>query len=164
MNNVLQTLGYDTPSSFKDKITTTLSGYTEKIITSNGIVKYHTVSNDYFLKNDTWGIDFFGTIPQFKEQVDNYKFHAKNMVFSFTNPSINLEMKFIVYSKLFSDAWKLSSCMAGRQQFIRRLTTFMNEKYPKLNSLLDLDIDKANLQWIDSVSYTHLTLPTTSRV
>lgn len=149
MNNVLQTLGYDTPSSFKDKITTTLSGYTEKIIASNGIVKYHTVSNDYFLKNDIWGIDFFGTIPQFKEQVDNYKSFNKNIVFSFTNPNINLEMKFIVYSKLFSDAWKLSSCMVGQQQFIRRLTTFMNEKYPKLNSLLDLDIDKANLQWID---------------
>ena len=149
MNNVLQTLGYDNPSSFKDKITTTLSGYTEKIIESNGVVKYHTVNNDYFLKNDTWGIDFFGSIPQFKEQVGNYKYSNKNIAFSFTNPSINLEMKFITYSKLFSDEWNLTSCIMGQQQFIRRLTTFMNEKYPKLNSFLDLDIDKANLQWID---------------
>jgi len=149
MNNVLQTLGYDNPSSFKDKITTTLSVYTEKIIESNGVVKYHTVNNDYFLKNDTWRMDFFGSIPQFKKQVDNYKFSSKNITFLFDNPSITLEMKFIVYSKLFSDAWKLSFCMGGQQQYIKRLTTFMNEKYPKLNSFLDLDIDKANLQWMD---------------
>ncbi len=149
MNNVLQTLGYDNSSAFKDKITSTLSNYTEKIVEGNGVVKYHTISSDYFLKNNTWRIDFFGSIPQFKEQLGNCKVKGKNIAFSFTNPSINLEMKFVIYNKIFSDEWSLSSCLMGQQHSIRRLTTFMNEKYPKLNSFLDLDIDKANLQWID---------------
>ena len=58
-------------------------------------------------------------------------------------------MKFIVYSKLFSDKWGLQAVIMAQMQFIRRLAEFINEKYPKINSFKDLDSDKVNIQWID---------------
>lgn len=63
--------------------------------------------------------------------------------------NLNKEMKFIVYNKLVSDEWGLQSVLMGQMQFIRRLSEFINEIYPNINSFKELDIEKANIQWID---------------
>lgn len=152
MNSILNTLGYSSINEYDDKITTALSTYIEKTINNDGSVNYKEVKTKYFLENDKWHIDFFGDIPQFKEQIDNYKYSNKNISFPFNNTSINREIKFIVYSKLFSDEWRLQSVLIGQMYFIRTLAKFINEKYPNLDSILNIDLDKANLQWIDWLS------------
>ncbi|MCU9808653.1 tyrosine-type recombinase/integrase [Paraclostridium sp. AKS46] len=58
-------------------------------------------------------------------------------------------MKFIVYSKLFSDEWGLMTALMTQMQLIRRLAEFINEKYSNINSFKELELEKANIQWID---------------
>lgn len=149
MNNILNTLGYSSVNNYNSKITTALSIYTEKTVNEYGSINYKEVKTRYFLENDKWNINFFGDISQFKEHVDNYRYANKNISFPFNNPNINKEIKFIVYIKLFSDEWRLQTILTVQMNFIRRLAKFINEKYKNLNSILDLDFYKANIQWID---------------
>ena len=148
-NNIINIRTDDTTIESKDKITETLSKYTEKIINKDKSVTYTEIPTTYFLDNDKWHIDFFSNIEQFKEQVENYNHRNKNISFPFHNKDINKEMKFIVYSKLFSDKWGLKSTLSSQIQSIRRLSEFMNEKYPYINSFKDLDLEKVSIQWID---------------
>ena len=148
-NNIINILTNNTIVEAKDKITKTLSKYTEKVINEDKSVTYTEIPTTYFLENDKWHIDFFGDIEQFKNQVKNYKYANKNISFPFNNENLNKEMKFIVYSKLFSDEWGLQAVLMGQMQFIRRLAEFINEKYPNINSFKELDLEKVNIQWID---------------
>lgn len=148
-NNIINILTHNTKIESKDKITKTLSKYTEKIINEDKSVTYIEIPTTYFLENDKWQIDFFRDIEQFKEQVKNYKYSNKNLYFPFNNENINKEMKFIVYNKLFSDKWGLQTVLTGQMKFIRRLAEFINEKYPNINSFKKLDLEKVNIQWID---------------
>lgn len=136
----------DTPT---DKITETLSKYTECVINEDKSAIYTEISTNYFLENDKWHIDFFGNIEQFKDQVHNYKYNSKNISFPFHNKNINKEVKFIVYNKLFSDEWGLNSALNGQVSYMKRLAEFINEKYPNISSVIDLDVKKTNFQWID---------------
>ena len=147
MNSILNTLGYSCVNEYNNKITTTLSTYIEKIVSNNGSVDYEEINTTYFLENDKWNIEFFKNIPQFKEQVDNYKYSNKNITFSFTKKNINKELKFLVYNKLFSDEWSLQTVFLLQTYHIKKLAQFINQKYPKLDSVLYMN--KANFQWID---------------
>ncbi|NFS12578.1 transposase [Clostridium botulinum] len=149
MNSILSTLGYKNINEYDNKITTTLSTYIKKTVNKDGSVDYKEIKTSYFLENDKWNIGFFGDIEQFKEQVNNYKYTNKNMAFPFNNPNINKEIKFIVYNKLFSDEWGLQSVLLTQMQNIKRLAEFIDTKYPNLDSMLDLDLNKVNFQWID---------------
>lgn len=149
MKNTLNVLGYSNSSEYMQRIIDTLSSYTEKFVNEDGSVIYKNVKTTYFLNNNKWHIDFFGNIEQFKEQYEKYKYPNKNIAFNFNNSNINNEIKFIFYNKLFNDEWKLSAALMGQQQFIRRLSEFINEKYPNINSILELDIEKVNIKWID---------------
>ncbi len=104
-NNISSIFRQDTVNNSNDKITETLSKYTEKKINKDKSVTYTEIPTTYFLDNDKWHIDFFGKIEQFKEQVESYKYSNKNISFPFNNENINKEIKFIVYNKLFSDKW-----------------------------------------------------------
>lgn len=148
-SNITSIFRQDIVNNSNDKITETLSKYTEKKINKDKSVTYTEIPITYFLDNDKWHIDFFGDIEQFKEQVENWKYTNKNISFPFKNENINKEMKFIVYNKLFSDEWGLKSALIGQNQFIRQLSRFINEKYPNINSFKELDIEKANIQWMD---------------
>lgn len=148
-NNITSIFRHDTVNASNDKITETLSKYTEKIINEDKSVTYTEISTTYFLENNKWNIEFFAGIEQLKEQVENYKYSNKNISFPFNNENINKEIKFIVYNKLFSDEWGLQSVLTGQVQLIRRLAEFINEKYPNINSFKELNIEKANIQWID---------------
>ena len=138
-----------TLNNSNDKITETLSKYTEKKINKDKSVTYTEIPTTYFLENNTWDIDFFGNIEQFKEQVANYKYDHKNIHFSINNKNLNTEIKFIIYNKLFTDEWGLQSTLKGQSNYLRQFSKFINEKYPNTNSMLELNFDKANIQWID---------------
>lgn len=157
-SEITSILTQNTVNIFNDKITETLSKYTEKIVNKDKSVTYTEIPTTYFLDNDKWHIDFFGNIEQFKEQVENYKYASKNIYFSFNNENINKEIKFIVHNKLFYDEWGLQSTIMSQMQFIRRLAEFINEKYSNINSFRELDLEKANIQWIDYLNSKNIRL------
>lgn len=132
----------------KDKITATLSKYTERTIKKDKSVTYTEFPTTYFLENDKWNIAFFDEIEQFKDQVERYKSTSKNIKFTFNNKNLNKEMKFIVYNKLFSDECGLQTVLTCHNQCMRRLSKFINEKYPSINSFKELNLEKVNLQWV----------------
>lgn len=147
MNNVLLTLGYNDLDLFTNKITSTLSGYIEKIPLDDGSIYSQYINTDYFLENNCWDLDFFKNITQFSTIKDTTK--SKPFNFTFNNSNINMEIKFIVYNKIFNEEWKLPSCIPKQQSYLNRLATFINTQYPNLDSLLDLNISSAEIKWID---------------
>lgn len=132
---------------FHEGLQRELSTYPEKTIQKDGSVSIERVKNPYFLVNDKWNINVIGEIKQFEEIVANYNHSNKNIHFQFTNPSINLELKYIYYQQLFNDLWSINNIFAN-QSPLRRVTEFLNEKYSKLLSLLDLDIEKAEREYL----------------
>ena len=148
-NNITSIFIQNTVNNSNDKITKALSKYTEKKLNKDKLITYVEIPTTYFLKNNKWHIDFLGDIEQFKEQVENYKYTNKNISFPFNNENINKEMKFIVYNKIFSDEWSLKTTLMSHMQYMRRLSQFINEKYPNINSFKELDIEKATIKWID---------------
>lgn len=149
MNEALIMLGYNTVTEYEQNIINTLSGYTEKFINTDGSVNYKEIRTTYFVDNDKWHIDFFGNIEQFKNQHKEYKYSNKNISFNFHNVNVNTEVKLIVYCKLFKNEWSFSSAFVTANNMFKTLSNFINDKYPTLNSILDLNIDKANFEWID---------------
>ncbi|EOU1120208.1 tyrosine-type recombinase/integrase [Clostridium perfringens] len=148
-SNITNIFREETINGSNDKITETLSKYTEKKVNKDKTVSYAEIPTTYFLENNKWHIEFFYGIEQFKKQVKDHKYTNKNISFPFNSENINKEMKFIVYNKLFSDKWSLQSALRGQRRFIRLLAEFINEKYPNINSFKELDLEKANIQWID---------------
>lgn len=133
-------------TEYWDRIVSILSSYEEKTIQDGGKITNKTVYDDYFLVYDTWDLDYIGQIPNFKDQYEHYKGKTKKLQFLAKSSSINAELKFIVYSQLFSDMWSLSTIWGPLG--LKHLTSFLNEKYPNLTSLLDLDIEKGEKHWI----------------
>jgi len=125
-----------------------LSTYPEKTVYEDGSVSIEQVKNPYFLVNDKWNINVVGEIKQFEELVANYKHTNQNIHFSISNPSLNLEVKYVFYQQLFNDLWSLQSFFRSNQTPLKKITEFLNEKYPKLSSLLALDIDKAEREYL----------------
>ncbi|MGH4140170.1 tyrosine-type recombinase/integrase [Clostridium sp.] len=148
MINALTILGYNTVTEYQQKIEEELSIYTEKFINADGSVNYKKVSTSYFIDNDKWNMDFFDGIEQFKKQCQRYKYTNKNIYFKFNNPNINTEIKFIFYHKVFNNEWSFATAFVNNTMF-KQLSNFINEKYPTLNSILNLDKDKANFEWVD---------------
>lgn len=132
---------------FHEGIEKELSTYFEKTIHEDGSVLVEQVSNPYFLVNDKWNINDIGEIKQFKEAVENCKYSNQNVHFQFNNPLVNLEVKYVYYQYLFNDFWSIKYAFVN-QSPLRRVTEFINEKYPKLSSVLDLDIEKAEREYI----------------
>lgn len=132
---------------FHERLQRELSSYPVMAVQPDGTVDIQHEKNPYFLVNDTWNISFLKSIPQFQEMIDNYKGKIQNIRFQIKSPSINLEIKYVWYQKLFRDEWALSSIFIGQATNLRKLTDFLSEKYNALPSLLDLEIDKAEREW-----------------
>uniref|UniRef100_UPI00402A92D3 tyrosine-type recombinase/integrase n=1 Tax=Bacillus sp. DX2.2 TaxID=3073452 RepID=UPI00402A92D3 len=133
---------------FHEDLKTVLSTFPEKTIHEDGSVTVVQVNNPYFLMNNKWNIHFISKIKQFEELVSNYNYANKNIYFRFTNPTINLEVKYVYYQQLFNDLWTISSVFIAYQTPLKQMTEFLNIKYPKLSSLLDLDIDKVEREYL----------------
>lgn len=132
----------------KDKITETLSKYTEIIVNEDKTVLYKDISINYFLENNQWYMGFLGCIEQFKKQIP-YSNYNMTVCFPFNNKNINKEIKFVVYNKLFCSEWSANSTLSKFRAYIVKLADFINEKYPNVNSLKEIDPKKANIEWID---------------
>ncbi|HDR7001344.1 TPA: tyrosine-type recombinase/integrase [Bacillus cereus] len=137
-----------TQTEYWDLITSTLSSYEVKEISSDGKVTKKLVEDDYFLINDVWNVSDIGRISNFAEQYKRYKAAGRYMKFSSENPTVFLELKFVSYCKLFNDEWSLKSAFNTYNNMIDKLNEFLKEKYSRLHSLLDLDVEKAEKEWI----------------
>ncbi|HEF1902701.1 TPA: tyrosine-type recombinase/integrase [Bacillus cereus] len=124
-----------------------LSTYPEKTVYKDGSVSIVQVNNPYFLVNDKWNINVVGGIKQFEEVVAHYNYSNKNIYFRLNNPSLNLEVKYIYHQKLFNDLWTIKSIFIGNNP-LKRMTEFINEKYPEISSFLNLDIEKAEREYV----------------
>jgi hypothetical protein len=100
---------------FHEDLKNILSIFPEKTIHEDGSVTIAQVNNPYFLVNDKWNIHFIGEIKQFEELVSIYNYANKNIFFRFTNPTINLEVKYVYYQQLFNDLWTISSVFNAYQ-------------------------------------------------
>ncbi|HGP3676977.1 MULTISPECIES: tyrosine-type recombinase/integrase [Bacillus cereus group] len=132
---------------FHEGIQRELSTYPEKTVHEDGSVSIEQIKTPYFLVNDEWNINVVGEIKQFEEVVANFTYPNKNIRFRLSNPSINLEVRYVYYQQLFNDLWTIKSIFMT-QSPLKRMTEFLNEKYPKLLSLLDLDIEKAEREYL----------------
>lgn len=132
---------------FHETLQKKLSTFPEKIVNQDGSVTINEINNPYFFVNDKWNINFLGKIKYFEEVVASYKYSTKNVHFRFNNPMVNLEVKFVYYQHLFSDYWSIFTIYKG-QDGLKRMAYFLNEKYPKLSSLLELDIEKAETEYL----------------
>lgn len=142
-------------NDFREGLQQELTTYPEKIVNKDGTVTVNQIKNAYFLINDTWNLDFLGEIKQFKKAVENYDQHYKNIKFQFSNPKINLEVKYVFYHRMFNEHWSVSGTF-NKQNCLKNVTKFINEKYPNLSSLLELDIDKAESEfrfWLNKNGY-----------
>ncbi|MEK5071792.1 tyrosine-type recombinase/integrase [Sporosarcina sp. FSL K6-1508] len=133
---------------FHERLQQELSTYTEKIIHKDGSLTKNVVKNPYFLVNNTWNVSFIGTIPNFSEQFATYAYMNKNIQFESVSSSINLELKYVWYNRLFRDDWTLISAFVRRARNLRKLTKFLNEKHPDISSLLSLDINNVEREWL----------------
>ncbi len=92
---------------------------------------------------------FLENIPQFQEMAKNHsKRRRRNMRFEINSATVNLEVKYVWYQKLFKDEWAIGTVFGGQATSLRRLTAFLNEKYSNLPSLLDLNIDQVEREWL----------------
>lgn len=132
---------------FHEKLQHELSRYPMKTVQDNGSVTVRYIKDPYFLVNDTWNANFFEVIPQFKITVPFNNSGSQNVGFKINSPTVNLEVKYVWYQKLFNDAWVLSSAFGVEARMMRKLTRFLNEKYSSLHSLLDLNIEKTEREW-----------------
>ncbi|GLB60254.1 hypothetical protein [Cytobacillus sp. NCCP-133] len=132
---------------FHERIQLVLSSYPVKMVQANGSLIVQQQQNPYFLINDIWSLTFLEGIPQFQVMVNKYKGTNRNNHFRIKNPSVNLEVKYVWYQKLFHEKWTLTTTFSGQVAFLGRLTEFLNERYPKLSSLLDIDIDNTEREW-----------------
>ncbi|MGH1328537.1 tyrosine-type recombinase/integrase [Bacillus pretiosus] len=132
---------------FHEGLEKEISTYPEKTVHEDGSVSIELVNNPYFLVNDKWNINFVGKIKQFKEMVADYNISPKNIHFQFTKPSLNLEVKYVYFQQLFKDLWTIKSVFSS-QSPLKRMTEFINEKYPQISSLLNLDIENAEREYI----------------
>jgi integrase len=133
---------------FHERLQQKMSTYPVKTVCEDGFVTIHHVKDPYFLVTDSWNVSVVGNIKQFVGMLENYKGSTQNVRFQFTNPIINLEVKYVWYHKLFNDEWTLGNIFRGQVSYLRKLTRFLNEKYSTLPSLLHLDIEKAEKEWL----------------
>lgn len=137
---------------YSQKLKNYISRYEKIEVKEDGNVQYSTIETKYFLENNIWNVHDFGEIANFKDTLQrflNTKNRSRQICFLFNNININLEAKCVMFHKLFSTEWTLGSAVASRNTLFKKLANFINETYPNLEYLADLDINKANIKWID---------------
>ncbi|ETT76658.1 tyrosine-type recombinase/integrase [Bacillus mycoides] len=135
-------------SEYWDLITSTLASYEVKEIFNDGTVKRRLVKDDYFLINDIWNVNDIGQIPSFEEHFNKYKGTNKNIMFATERITISQELKFVFYCYFFKDELSLKTIFGSYNVYLKKMNQFLNEKHAQLHSLLDLNIDKAEKEWI----------------
>ncbi|CAM4118343.1 tyrosine-type recombinase/integrase [Bacillus albus] len=135
-------------SEYWDLITSTLASYEVKEISNDGTVKRRLVKDDYFLINDIWNVNDIAQIPNFKERFNKFKGKTTQLKFATERITISQELKFVFYCDLFNDELSLNTVFMSYNSYLKKMIQFLNEKHPQLHSLLDLNIGKAEKEWI----------------
>lgn len=135
-------------NEYWNTINASLASYQEKVINEDGTVHYSSVEDNYFIENNKWSLNYLYEIPNFKKQNSQTKKSNIHIKFSPSKPTILLELKFLTKSKIFSDELSLGSSTCTHITRVNHVINFMNLHHSKLNSILDLDIDKAEKEWI----------------
>ncbi|MFR6471194.1 MAG: tyrosine-type recombinase/integrase [Turicibacter sanguinis] len=125
-----------------------LKSYPEKTVHPDGTVTTEYIETTYFLENDIWDVDFFFEINQFQSHEAEYNRKRKKFHFTIENESLKIEFKYLTHYFIFQDKWNLSYFMNSQQTHLKKLFTFLDEKYLSLNTLLDLNIEKAEKEWL----------------
>lgn len=129
-------------------ITSTLTTYEVKEISSDGTVRRRVVKDNYFSINDIWNANDIDQIPNFEERLKKYKVSKKKLKFATECFTISQELKFVFYCYLFNDELSLNTIFCVYNGHLKNLIQFLSEKHDQLHSLLDLNIDKAEKEWI----------------
>ncbi|HHT7191116.1 TPA: tyrosine-type recombinase/integrase [Bacillus cereus] len=135
-------------SEYWDLITSTLASYEVKEISNDGTVKRRLVKDNYFLINDIWNVNDISQIPNFEERFKKFKGRTTQLNFATERITISQELKFVFYCQLFNDELSLNSVFMSYNSYLKKMIQFLNEKHPQLHSLLDLNIGKAEKEWI----------------
>ncbi|HHL0974099.1 TPA: transposase [Bacillus cereus] len=139
--NVKTTIG---EQMFHQKIQSELPNYTEGKENKN-----NHIPDSYLLVYDVWDLDVITKIENVMKY-EQKKLKSKSLTFLAHNFSMNLELKYVFYKKLFNQGWSLTNIFGGQKVLLKKLANFLNETYPKMDSLLnlDLDLEKAEKRWI----------------
>ncbi|MGD6891613.1 tyrosine-type recombinase/integrase [Bacillus mobilis] len=129
-------------------ITSTLASYEVKEIFNDGTVKRRFVKDDYFLINDIWNVKDIDQIPNFEERFKKFKGTTRQLKFATECIAISQELKFVFYCYLFNDELSFNTIFGPYNTHLKRLIQFLNAKHAQLHSLLDLNIGKAEKEWI----------------
>src|SRR4051794_32969358 len=133
--------------SLHKKYQKALSSYPDKTVHEDGNVTINQVDDSYYLDNDVWNWTHTSEINQFKEIIAGTK-HKGKVYFEFVNPFLNTEMKYIFHYQLFNENWRPSTFFRAHNSNLRKITSFINQKYTTLTSLLELEIDKAEREYV----------------
>lgn len=133
-----------------EKIIDTLSSFNQKEILEDRSIKITQIQNDYFLKKDVWNYEELHNhlgLDINSNQMKKLKYDKSILEFKTVNPLVRLEMKYIFYQQFFNDKWTWGTMSNRQNRCMKMLNNFLIEKYPQLHSLLDLEIEKANMEW-----------------
>ena len=150
MGEVSYAYQYMPPVTGPRKIADALSRFTEAVVHEDRSVEYIVRQDSRFLEAECWTVGMFRDIGQFKENNGlDFRCDKRILRFNFPNETINNEVRFIVYHKLFRSDWSVSNLFTNRLFELSLSTRFLWEKYPRLGSLLDLDIGIVSDEWIN---------------
>lgn len=127
---------------FHQKIQSELANYTE-----GKENKSNHIPDSYLLVYDVWDLDVITKIEDVMKY-EQKKLKSKSLTFLAHNFSVNLELKYVFYKKLFNQGWSLTNIFGGQKVLLKKLANFLNETYPKVDSFLKLDLEKAEKRWI----------------
>jgi integrase len=128
-----------------NKIVNELSSYYLVLNTKDDSKKMF-VKDNYFLREDTWKFDEIVEMFQLTSQFPNYK-DNKIIRFNLQSPTMQLEVKYVFHQQILNFKWKLSTAFIRNNRCARLLMDFINDKYPRALSILELDIERIDSEW-----------------
>lgn len=128
-------------------IYSTLGTYEEKLITETGKIELRTVDTNYFLSNQTWNLLEISKIPNFISRSSKLSTSKKLIHFKALRPSINAELKYFFFIELFMKENQLSTLYVTYYFLLNTMVQFLNTKYSSVDSILELNIDKVEIEW-----------------
>lgn len=146
MNNAIEII----PLKLNSKYVSALSFIPEKRIQPDKTVAAVMVPTDFFMVNDIWHISFFTNIEQLEGAAKVYQKvrDVHNIYFNLKNFHMNTELKYIVHQKLFSEDWSIRPLYQNYARHLKKYALFINKNYPHIDSLLEINIETANEQWL----------------
>lgn len=144
--NQLSLANVEKSNLLKEKLLYQLSHYTIYLNNKNSKQEELLKSTDYFLNQDNWCSmdEVFSALLSTNLVATNGTY--RNIYISFANyknKDIKLEVKAYVKTKI-TTTWKREDTLRIYNQSMRIFGDFINEYYPNIKSILDIDLDEGN--------------------